>query len=54
LAIVASSRDVLLLQKQPSPRATMAARYATGAAPSYTTRWDTIHVGITSFPNGAH
>ncbi len=32
----------------------MAARYATGAAPSYTTRWDTIHVGITSFPNGAH
>jgi hypothetical protein len=30
------------LQKQPSPKATMAALYPTRAAPSYTTGWDTI------------
>ncbi|HZY98281.1 MAG TPA: hypothetical protein VFE36_01775, partial [Candidatus Baltobacteraceae bacterium] len=33
---------VVLLQKQPSPKATMAALYAMRAALSYTTAWDTI------------
>jgi hypothetical protein len=41
LAIVVSSRESCCA-KQPSPRATMAALWATRAAASYTTPWDTI------------
>jgi hypothetical protein len=33
---------VFLLQKQPSPKATVAAFYPRAAAGSYTTAWDTI------------
>jgi hypothetical protein len=42
LAIVVSFRGKSFVQKQPSPRATMAALYPIGPAGSYTTRWDTI------------
>jgi hypothetical protein len=43
LAIVVSFRGKSFVQKQPSPRATMAALYPIGPAGSYTTRWDTIN-----------
>jgi len=42
LAIVMSFRGKLIVQKQPSPRATMAAPYPKRRLRSYTTRRDTI------------
>jgi hypothetical protein len=42
LVIVVPFVPEVLLQKQPSPKATMAALYPTRAALSYTTAWDTI------------
>jgi hypothetical protein len=42
LAIVVSLSRKIVVQKQPSPRATMAALYPMRPAGSYTTPWDTI------------
>jgi hypothetical protein len=42
LVIVDPFVSVVSLQKQPSPKATMAALYTTRVAFSYTTAWDTI------------
>jgi len=55
LAIVVSLVRKLLVQKQPSPRAPMAAPYATRATRSYTTPWDTSRqADERALPRGRH